>query len=259
MARSASNRGRTEVNHESVSRFVESHGMPGRVYDKGVLDSLGRLIDKNVPGDLIVIAADIRKSTALMRESVSFKEFAKVMGEFVSESRRIITEHDGWFDKFTGDGFLAYWIVPRAGGDDVGDREVEMMKMLFQVCHGLLYHFQTKYYGQFRANCMNFPEGVGLSIGLDRGMGYLATVANDTTIVGPPVVGAVRMVSAASEPWETCCNVFYGEMLYGKKGYVEDDFEVVITREFVATKEYGSQEAYKLAFNRSVGVLKTRP
>ena len=61
---------------------------------------------------MFVMAADMRESTLLMKEAVRFEQFAKIMDKFVSAVRSGIGTPGGWFDQFTGDGFLAYWIVP---------------------------------------------------------------------------------------------------------------------------------------------------
>ena len=67
---------------------------------------------------MFVMAADIRESTTLMKEAVRFERFALVMDKFVSSVRRGIRRSGGWFDKFMGDGFLAYWIVQSASPDE---------------------------------------------------------------------------------------------------------------------------------------------
>src|SRR5438445_12709377 len=60
------------------------------------------------PVQMFVMAADIRESTMLMKEAVKFERFAYVMDKFVTSVRQGITRSGGWFDKFTGHGFLAY-------------------------------------------------------------------------------------------------------------------------------------------------------
>ena len=68
---------------------------------------------------MFVMAADIRESTTLMKEAIRFERFASVMDRFVSLVRLGIRK-GRWFDKFTGDGFLAYWIVQ--GGPSTSTR-----------------------------------------------------------------------------------------------------------------------------------------
>ena len=90
-------------------------------------DLLDRVIDGE-PFQMFVMAADIRESTTLMKEAVRFERFALVMDKFVTSVRRGIRSSGGWFDKFTGDGFLAYWVVqparPRSTRSDSCKRPV---------------------------------------------------------------------------------------------------------------------------------------
>jgi hypothetical protein len=110
----------------------------------------------------------------------------------------------------------------------------------------------------FRRNSKNFPSNVGLSLGLDAGPTYFVTVADDLTVVGSPVVGAVRMVSAAGKPWESVCNVYLGEWLYRNRSKFLDA-DVTIQREYRPTKEYESQEVYTLSFHKAVGAVIPNP
>ena len=102
----------------------------------------------------------------------------------------------------------------------------------------------------FRANTRNLSAGVGLSMGLDAGPGYLVKIADELTIVGPPVVGAVRMVTAASQPQEIVANVFLGERLRDQQDGAYEALGVTVTRELRPTKEYPKgQEVYALTFS----------
>jgi class 3 adenylate cyclase len=102
----------------------------------------------------------------------------------------------------------------------------------------------------FRANSRNLSSGVGLSMGLDAGPGYLVKIADELTVVGPPVVGAVRMVTAAAQPQEIVANVFLGERLRDGQGGAYEALGVTVIREFRPTKEYPKgQEVYALTFD----------
>src|SRR5262249_20280305 len=88
-----------------VVRLLKSHAPPDwdqRFRRDDLLDSV---IDGR-PIQMFVMAADIRESTTLMKESIRFEQFALVMDKFVSSVRRGIRNSGGWFDKFTGHGFL---------------------------------------------------------------------------------------------------------------------------------------------------------
>jgi hypothetical protein len=89
-------------------------------------------------------------------------------------------------------------------------------------------------------------------MGLDAGPGYLVKIADELTLVGPPVVGAVRMVTAAALPKEIVANVFLGERLRDGQDGVYEALGVTVTREFRPSKEYPKgQEVYALTFDRA--------
>ncbi len=155
----------------------------------------------------------------------------------------------GWFDKFTGDGFLAYWIVQGASADGYEERFVQTAGDITHTAHVLIDLFHHRVLEDFRSNSRNLSAGVGLSMGLDAGPGYLVKIADELTIVGSPVVGAVRMVTAAALPKEIVANVFLGERLRDGQDGVYEALGVTVTQEFRPTKEYPKgQEVYALTF-----------
>jgi class 3 adenylate cyclase len=211
------------------------------------------LLDSVIDGEpiqMFVMAADIRESTGLMKEAIRFERFASVMDRFVSSVRLGIRRSGGWFDKFTGDGFLAYWIVQSASPEEYEERFVQTAGDITHTAHTLIDLFHRRVMEDFRANSRNLSAGVGLSMGLDAGPGYLVKIADELTVVGPPVVGAVRMVTAAAMPQEIVANVFLGERLRdGQEGSYQE-LGVRVTREFRPTKEYPrGQEVYALTFD----------
>jgi class 3 adenylate cyclase len=231
-----------------TARLLKAHAPPDwdrRFRRDELLDSV---IDGE-PIQMFVIAADIRESTTLMKESVRFERFALIMDKYVSSVRSGIRRSGGWFDKFTGDGFLAYWIVQSAPPDEYEERFVQTTGNIAHTAHSLVQLFHRRVLEDFRSNSRNLSSGVGLSMGLDAGPGYLVKIADELTIVGPPVVGAVRMVSAAALPQEIVANVYLGERLRDEQDGVYEALGVTVTREFRATKEYPKgQEVYALTF-----------
>jgi hypothetical protein len=74
-------------------------------------------------------------------------------------------------------------------------------------------------------------------------------IGGELTIVGAPVVGAVRMVTAASQPREILANVFLGERVLEEQEGVYKGLGVRVEREHRPTKEYPQgQEVYALSF-----------
>jgi class 3 adenylate cyclase len=210
------------------------------------------------PIQMFVMAADIRESTTLMKESVKFERFATIMDKFVSSVRLGIRRSGGWFDKFTGDGFLAYWIVQSASPDEYEERFVQTAGDIAHTANILIDLFHRRVLEDFRSNSRNLSAGVGLSMGLDAGPGYLVKIADELTIVGPPVVGSVRMVTAAARPKEIVANVYLGERLREGQDGVYEALGVRVSREFRPTKEYPrGQEVYALTFEQDGSELET--
>jgi class 3 adenylate cyclase len=237
-----------EEERARVAQLLAVHAPPDweqRFHRDELLDAI---VD-TTPLQMFVMAADIRESTLLMKEAVRFEQFAKIMDKFVSAVRSGIGTPGGWFDRFTGDGFLAYWIVPSAPKDAYQQRFVEAAGNLAHTGHQLIELFHSRVLEDFRRNSRNLSDGVGLSIGLDAGPGFLVEIAGELTVVGPPVVGAVRMVTAAARPQEIVANVFLGEHLHDEQAGIYEALGMTATRESRPTKEYPKgQEVYALRF-----------
>jgi class 3 adenylate cyclase len=240
-----------EVDRERAAKLLETHAPP----DWQERFRRDELLDAVVAGESIemfVMAADIRESTMLMKEAIRFERFALVMDKFVSAVRRGIQGSGGWFDKFTGDGFLAYWIMQPASPDEAEARFVQTAGNLVHTAQSLVRLFHARVLEDFRANSRNLSGGVGLSIGLDAGPGYVVKIADELTIVGPPVVGAVRMVTAAATPQEIVANVYLGRRLHDEQDEAFEALGMSVTRDFRPTKEYPrGQEVYVLTFDET--------
>ncbi|MGO8877172.1 MAG: adenylate/guanylate cyclase domain-containing protein [Acidimicrobiales bacterium] len=190
----------------------------------------------------VVISCDIGKSTFLMKEAVSPARYASTLDQYVSAAKHVVRNHAGWFDKFTGDGFLAYW--PYGQGDLIPTIEMVIKAMLVAIDF-----FNDKFIPLFRANSQNFPDGVGISMGLDAGTCFPAVVADDLTIIGAPVVGAVRMGSVALAS-EFISNVYAGEFLYTHQGSLFPA-GISIGQEYRDTKEY-RQQVFPITWDRDI-------
>lgn len=231
-----------------IVRLLKDHAPPDWEERFRTDELLDAIID-GAPLQMFVMAADIRESTTLMKEAIRFERFAFTMDKFVTAVRRGIGAPGGWFDKFTGDGFLAYWIVQASPEDVYDEAFIQAAGNIVHAAHTLVDFFHRLVLEDFRSNSRNLSEGVGLSMGLDAGPGYLVQIGGELTVVGPPVVGAVRMVSAASRPRDIIANVFLGERLRDEQDGVYEGLGVNVTRESRPTKEYPKgQEVYALTF-----------
>lgn len=219
---------------------------------------LATLIRDGREFDLVTLAADIRHSTILQKEAISFQLHALVLTRFVEAAGDTVkVVHEGWFDKFTGDGFLAYWVLrlsepgapiplPIALAEDNEHPGWGQIQSALNSTMVLQQFFTDRVLRDFKSNSKNFPEGVGLAIGLDDGPATFGTVAGDLTILGAPVVGAVRMVDAALAG-EVVANVQLGAAL--KERHDKDSFFGLtgISEAVRASKEFPEgQEVYLL-------------
>ncbi len=202
---------------------------------------LERLVSTGDQLGIHVLVGDIRKSTLLMKESISLKRFALITRDFMKAVRDTASKNEGWFDKFTGDGFIIYWIY----GDDRNQQKYISQMLSFS--EALLSIF-PEIMNQYRKNCTNFPAGTGLSLGVDSGLCTLVNI-EDLNIIGPPVVGASRMVAEA-EPFEVLFNVSTAAWLTKDKDSLARDYGINIEKKYIKTAEYGDigQEAYSVRF-----------
>jgi class 3 adenylate cyclase len=225
-----------------LSLLLSVHGPTGWARELTVERAQALLQDDGGLLQMIVMAADIRASTLLMKEAVDLHRFAGTIRAFVNAVRDVTRDDRAWFDKFTGDGFLAYWVVDQRSLS-------EYFKEVLSVTSSVLNVFRKKAEPSLRKNSRNFPAGVGISVGLDAGPTCFAEIAGDLTIVGPAVVGAVRMVGCA-EPYEAVANVYLAERLLEQRDLLHER-GVTLEPKRRATKEYESgQQVFAFGFTR---------
>ena len=166
------------------------------------------------------------------------KQSRTCWGSFTEATRSLVQSREGWFDKFTGDGFIVFWI-----GSLRPEFLLETVPGFCQEVRGAA----GKLIDGLRRNSRNFPAGVGLSIGIDAGTCELVWVGGSLTLVGSPIVGATRMAGSASAG-ETLANIHVGGLLEQARGSLADT-RVGLERVTARTKEYPEgQEAYRITF-----------
>lgn len=222
-----------------VRHLLKRHA-PDKLRDEA-LQKLAREVVAGERQFMVVLSADIRKSTFAMKEAIDPLWFARTISLFVNFAEECVKGEQGWFDKFTGDGFLGYWLLKETSHIE---RDVlKAVRKAVGVSDVLMQLFYDDVVPMLRQNSQNMRGDIGLSIGIDAGPAYVAEVGGDVTIVGEPVVGAVRMVSAAGA-WECLANVFVGERLYERRG--REEAIRGVRRECRPTKEYQEAEVYRL-------------
>ena len=145
------------------------------------------LIPQLKPTKAFLLSIDIRRSTDLMlnaKGAVQFKDFLEVLSNGLE---RIIKEHFGVFDKFTGDGALAFF--PEGfSGDGAATNVLLAAKRV--------HHLFAEHYQNSRPTFDLVLRDTGLGIGIDYGDVNIIRLSDGLTAVGRPVVFACRYSSA---------------------------------------------------------------
>jgi class 3 adenylate cyclase len=134
-----------------------------------------------------VLSIDIRRSTELMLKANHPRDFARFILDLSQDLRSIVWAHFGIFDKFTGDGILAFF-PDFYTGPDAGFLAV----MAAEMCHKAF----ARVYATHRDCFISILKDVGLGIGVDYGEVFLVSHLGELTVVGNPVVYACRLGNA---------------------------------------------------------------
>lgn len=139
---------------------------------------------RDEPRPAYVVSIDIRRSTELMLKARRPRLFAEFITTLAKELREIIMRNYGVFDKFTGDGILAFF-PEFFSGSDAG---------YYALKSALESHAAfTAIYKEHRRCFSSVLRSAGLGIGIDFGDVDVVQIGGDVTVVGTPVVYACRM------------------------------------------------------------------
>ncbi|MCB0756307.1 MAG: adenylate/guanylate cyclase domain-containing protein [Flavobacteriales bacterium] len=137
--------------------------------------------------ETVVVSIDIRRSTELMLKARTPQLFSRFITDLSQKLSEVILSNFGVFDKFTGDGILAFFPKFYSGEFAI----IRALKAADE-CHRVF----EEHYRNSR-ECFNvFIKDVGLGIGVDYGNVTLVNTRNELTVVGIPVVYACRMSGA---------------------------------------------------------------
>jgi len=233
----------TTLRNQLQSKEKISHILP-RICEEGRKkllnnDSFRTLFEDAKSCEAVVVSIDIRRSTELMLKARKPELFSKFITELSRKLSDSILNNYGVFDKFTGDGILAFF--PKFYS---GEQAIIRALKAAEECHKLF----TEHYYSSRECFTVFIKDVGLGIGVDYGTVTLVNTRNELTVVGIPVVYACRMSSAKAG--ETLLNQPAKEEITRQcDNYIKaTETELIIKNEGVAL-------AYKIEIHESSYVL----
>jgi class 3 adenylate cyclase len=174
------------ISKEKISHILSRISENGR---KKLLESedFQGLFKNSNKCEAVVVAIDIRRSTELMLKARTPELFSKFITELSFKLSQIIISNFGIFDKFTGDGILAFFPKFYSGADAI----IRSLKAANECHKAFKEHYNNS------KDCFNvFIKDVGLGIGIDYGNVTLVNTQSELTVVGIPVVYACRFSGA---------------------------------------------------------------
>jgi len=150
-------------------------------------EAFRKLFYRDTPCPMFIMSIDIRKSTELMLNAKDPKSYQGFIITLCTQLKQIILENYGVFDKFTGDGILAFF--PQFySGEDAAYCAIKAAAE----CHASFFN----HYKKNRSCFTVILKDVGLGIGIDFGETQLVNVQDWLTVIGTPVVYACRLSGA---------------------------------------------------------------
>jgi class 3 adenylate cyclase len=184
-----------------------------------------------------VISIDIRRSTDLMLKAKRPDLFAGFMTELCSKLEKTIKDELGVFDKFTGDGVLAFF-PEFFSGKDAGYHAVAAAQQAIAIF--------TDCYERNRNSFSTVLRDVHLAVGIDYGLVHLMQITGGLTVVGNAVVYACRLSGGPAktillnQPAYEKIAHFYGDLFLMNETEIEIKHEggVVCYEIFASNKEF---------------------
>jgi hypothetical protein len=244
-----------ETGIEQRVSFLQKHAPCHLRGDENLSSLIKDLIKEECGIPVTIAACDIIGSTMLMKNSKEVGKFAGVLTSFIDESRAHMDNCSAWFDSFTGDGFVCYWLPKEIAEiedvEEIGELErsveVKQEPYLSNDVLGLV-RKTLRLYGQkihpsFCKNLQHIPVLTGLSMGVDSGKGvFVPTPTSDRiTLVGEPFVGAVRL-EANVPPFAAGFGPSIGRVLWRIRDDLCREYDLNMTKGVIETQEFKSGE-----------------
>jgi class 3 adenylate cyclase len=158
------------------------------------------------------------------------------MVEFISTTRSVLDNHGGFFDKFTGDGFLGYFneAIGELSGSNYIDSFVGFIREFTS--------FSNSHFREWVKFVRKLPgQAVGLAVGADLGRVSFQSLDYHVVAVSESIVWASRMASAAKAE-----EVLVNNLLYQT---IRQRNDLVFESRMASTKSGESFQAWQLGIN----------
>lgn len=192
----------------------------------------GAFADQMSHSDTIAIVADIRRSQDLITYSRTQDYSTKII-EFIANVKDIILSNNGIFDKFTGDGFIAYFNKCMCESTNS-----DYYNQAWMACVRIM-EYANAFFDDWTRYLRKVPEEkIGLSIGIDSGDILYTILDHQLFAVGEPSVWATRMCSVGHKGEVVFNNIPYNEMIvkYTGMNFYDEEHETKTGEKFTCHK-----------------------
>lgn len=184
--------------------------------------------------DTLVMVADIRRSQDLITYGLSPDFYREQIVGFISNVREILMDDYAIFDRFTGDGFVAYF-----NQNVCDENEKDYYEMMLDACTRIQ-SFSEKYFDNWSSQIRKIPtETIGLSIGVDSGTITFMDSEFQLLAIGDACVWATRMSDAGKKGEVIFNNIPYHKISAHGSSDFSSEFEAI-------TKNGESFKAFKV-------------
>lgn len=184
-----------------LERYLKWRGHFPRIKSRADPD---KIMEKASRSTSIVVVGDIRRSQDLMTYAVDDQDFSTRMVEFISTTRIVLDKHGGFFDKFTGDGFIGYFneSICEMYGSNYVDSFIGFVREFTT--------FSNAHFREWVRFVRKIPaQTVGLAVGADLGRVSFQSLNFHVVAVSESIVWASRMASAARAEEVLVNNLLY--------------------------------------------------
>ena len=174
-------------------------------------------INQMSTSDTLVLVADIRRSQDLITYGYSPDFYREQIIGFLTEVRKILRHNYGIYDRFTGDGFIAYfnqYVCEQEGRD--------YYEMILDSCDKIQ-KFAEQFFDNWSSQIRKIPvEPIGLSLGVDSGVVSFKDIEGQFFAIGDACVWATRMCNAGKRGDVIFNNIPYHKIAsFGTDGFSE--------------------------------------